>query len=75
MLLATVERAQQQSGQPLCWILAEMGLTRSVYYDWLEKARTGSLADRVVMPRSPLVALPEEIEAAVAYAEAHPRVC
>ena len=40
-LLATVERAQQHSGQPLCWILAEMGLTRSVYYDWLEKARTG----------------------------------
>ncbi|RLC63226.1 MAG: IS3 family transposase [Chloroflexi bacterium] len=73
VLLATVERAQQQSGQPLCWILGEMGLTRSVYYDWLEKARTGSLADRVVVPRSPLVALPEEIEAAVAYAEAHPR--
>jgi transposase InsO family protein len=68
-----VERAQQQSGQPLSWILAEMGLTRSVYYDWLEKAKTGSLADRVVVPRSPLVALPEETEAAVAYAKAHPR--
>ena len=59
ILLNTVARAQEQSNQPLSWILAELGLTRSVYYDWLEKAETGSLADHVVVPRSPLAALPE----------------
>ena len=73
VLLAAVARAQEQSDQPLNWILAELGLTRSVYYDWLEKAETGSLADHVVVPRSPLAALPEEIAAVVAYAKVHPR--
>ena len=60
VLLAIVERAQEQSGQPLSWILSELGLTRSVYYDWLERQKEGTLADRVVVPRSPLAALPEE---------------
>lgn len=73
ILLATVERVQEQSGQPVSWILVELGLTRSVYYDWLERERKGSLVDCVVVPRSPLVALHDEIEAAVAYAKAHPR--
>ena len=73
VLLATVARAQELSDQPLNWILDELGLTRSVYYNWLEKAVTGSLADHVVVPRSRLAALPEEIEAAVAYATARPR--
>ena len=73
VLLATVTRAQELSDQPLNWILDELGLTRSVYYDWLEKAQSGRLADHVVVPRSPLAALPEEIEAAVAYAKARPR--
>jgi len=71
--LATVERAQEQSGQPLSWILSELGLTRSVYYDWLERQKEGTLADRVVVPRSPLAALPEEVEATVGYAKAQPR--
>ncbi len=73
VLLNTVARAQEQSDRPLSWILAELGLTRSVYYDWLEKAEIGSLADRIVVPRSPLAALPEEIEAVVAYAKIRPR--
>ena len=64
-LLAIVERAQEQSGRPLSWILRELGLTRSVYYDWLERQKEGTLTDRVVVPRSPLAALPEEVEAAV----------
>jgi len=73
VLLATVTRAQELSDQPLNWILDELGITRSVYYDWLDKAQSGRLADHVVVPRSPLAALPEEIEAAVAYAKARPR--
>jgi len=73
VLLATVERAQEQSGQPMNWILSELGLTRSVYYDWLERQKEGTLADRVVVPRSPLAALPEEVEATVGYAKAQPR--
>jgi len=73
VLLAIVERAQEQSGQPLSWILSELDLTRSVYYDWLERQKEGTLADRVVVPRSPLAALPEEVEATVGYAKAQPR--
>jgi transposase InsO family protein len=73
VLLATVARARELSNQPLNWILDELGLTRSVYYDWLGKAEIGSLVDHVVVPQSPLAALPEEIEAAVAYAKTHPR--
>jgi hypothetical protein len=73
VLLNTVARAQEQSDQPLSWILAELGLTRSVYYDWLGRGKAGGLTDRVVVPRSPLAALPEEIEAAVDYAKARPR--
>ena len=73
VLLTTVVRVQEQSGQPLSWILAELGLTRSVYYDWLGRGKEGGLTDCVVVPRSPLAALPEEIEAAVAYAKARPR--
>jgi len=73
VLLATVARAQELSDQPLNWILDELGLTRSVYYDWLARGKEGGLTDRVVVPRSPLAALPQEIEAAVAYAKARPR--
>lgn len=73
MLLATVERSQEQSGQSMNWVLSELGLTRSVYYDWLERQKEGTLADRVVVPRSPLAALPEEVEATVGYAKAQPR--
>jgi len=73
MLLNTVTRAQEQSGQPLIWILAELGLTRSVYYDWIGRDKQGGLKDRVVVPRSSHAALPEEIEAAIMYAKAHPR--
>ena len=57
VLLNTVSRAQEQSGQPLSWILAELGLTSSVYYDWLGRGKEGGLTDRVVVPRSPLAAL------------------
>ncbi len=72
-MLAAVMRAQELSDQPLNRIPDELGLTRSVYHDWLEKAQGGRLADHVVVPRPCLAALPEEIEAAVAYAKAHPR--
>ena len=40
-LLATVERDQEQSDQPLSWFLAKLGLTRFVYYDWLGRERKG----------------------------------
>ena len=35
VLLTTVARAQEPSEQPLSWTLAKLGLTRSLYYDWL----------------------------------------
>ena len=39
VLLTTVARAQEQSDQPLNWILAELELTPSVYYDWLDREK------------------------------------
>jgi transposase InsO family protein len=68
-----VGRAQERSGQHLSWILHELGLTRSVYYDWLERLKEGTLSDRVVVPRPLLTILPEEVEAVAAYAKAHPK--
>ena len=73
VLLATIGRARQSGIRPLSWILSELGLTRSVYYDWLGKQKTGRLADRVVVPRSPLTVLPGEVKSAVEYAKIHPR--
>lgn len=73
VLLATVERAKEQGGHALSWVLRELGLSRSVYYDWLERAQEGTLADRVVVPRPLLTPLPEEVDAAVTYAKGHPR--
>jgi transposase InsO family protein len=73
ILLTTVNRAKEHTGMSLSWIMAELGLTRSVYYDWLERERNDALTDRMVVPRSPSVALPQEVEAVVAYAKAHPQ--
>jgi hypothetical protein len=50
VLLSTVERAQEQSGQPLSWILAQLELTRSVYYDWLEREKEGGGRDIAALP-------------------------
>jgi transposase InsO family protein len=73
VLLATIARARGSGGRSLNWILSELGLTRSVYYEWLGKQKIGKLADRVVVPRSPLKVLPEEVKSAVEYAKIHPR--
>ena len=72
-LLNTIARARKTGTRSLDWILSELGLTRSVYYDWLGKQKRGRLADRVVVPRSPLTVLPEEVKSAVEYAKTHPR--
>lgn len=55
------------------WVLSQLGVPRSVYYRWQGRLKEGSLQDRVVVPRSLLVALPQEEEAVVSYALAHPR--
>jgi len=73
ILLNTIARARKTGTSSLDWILSELGLTRSVYYDWLGKQKMGRLADRVVVPRSPLTVLSAEVKSAVEYAKAHPR--
>lgn len=73
ILLNTIARARQNETKSLNWILSEMGLTRSVYYDWLGKQKRGQLVDTVVVPRSPLAVLPEEVKSAVEYAKTHPK--
>jgi len=67
------EQVQKEVGRPLSWVLGQLGMPRSLYYRWQERLREDSLQDKVVMPRSPLVALPQEEDAVVAYALSHPR--
>lgn len=71
--MAVAEQVQKEVGRPLGWVLGQLGIHRSLYYRWQERVREGSLQDRVVVPRSPLAALPQEEDAVVAYALSHPR--
>jgi hypothetical protein len=72
VVLNTVARAQQQSAQPLKWILTEVVLpTPSTMTGWC--GEEDDLTNRVVVPRCPLATLPEEIEAVVVYAKVCPR--
>lgn len=73
VLLNTVTRTHKQGGQPLSWILAELGLTCYVYHDWPRRGKNGDLANCIVVPRSALAALLQEIEATIAKTRARDR--
>jgi putative transposase len=71
VILETVEETRERSGWTITGIVDALGLSRSLYYAWRRRASRlddisppGYLLDR---------ALPEEVEAVVAYALEHPR--
>lgn len=73
-VLATVEQTQRRSGWPLEAILCSLGVPRSVYFAWRERAQTGQLADAPRGPASYERLLPDEVAAIKAFALQHPRV-
>jgi len=72
-VLAVVRQAQARTGWPLPRILRRLGLSKSRYHAWAERAETATLDDLIRTPRSPWAALPEEVEAVIDYALAHPQ--
>jgi transposase InsO family protein len=70
--LALVQRTHERSRWPIRRILAALAVPRAVYYAWRDRATTDRLAD--TPPQAPRTAqlLPNEREAIVTYAQAHP---
>jgi len=72
--LALVERTRRRTGWTLRRILRRLGLPKQRYHDWKKRARADRLEVLVRGARSSVYEiLPEEREAIVAYALAHPR--
>ncbi len=75
LILETVQRAQERTGQPVGEILTQLEFPAATYYRWKTRAREGRLADRVVVPqRQALLPTPEEVAAVCAFARAHPQM-
>jgi len=74
VILETVQQAQAHCPErALKAILGDLGLPAATYFRWVERAATGDLADRVVVPhRLPVPPMPTEVEAVTGYAHDHP---
>lgn len=72
-VLELVARTRARTGWTLRRILKRLGLSKSRYHAWWRRAQAEALDDLVRPPRCPWQALPEEVEAVLAYALAHPR--
>lgn len=74
VILKTVQQAQVHCPErALEAILGDLGLPSATYFRWVERAATGHLADRVVVPHRPAVPpTPAEVEAVTGYAHDHP---
>jgi transposase InsO family protein len=54
-------------------ILNDLGLARTTYHQWQQRAGAGRLADRVVVPhRTPVPPTPQEVDIVTGYAHDHP---
>lgn len=71
--LAVVERTQRRTGWTIRRILKHLGLPKARYYDWRNRAEEDRLADARSVGICPWAILPEEREAAIEFALAHPR--
>lgn len=72
--LDLVHKTKQRSQWPLEWILACLGVSRSVYFAWRARAHRGQLEDRPRCPQSYDRLMPDEVEALKAFAWSHPKV-
>jgi putative transposase len=72
-VLAVVERAVKRSGWSVRRILRVLGIRRTVYYEWRERAAARRLDDLVPGGRCLSAILPEEKDAAIAFALKHPK--
>jgi transposase InsO family protein len=68
-----VEQAAQRCGWSVRRILKRLGIRRSVYYEWRQRAAERRLDDLVPGGHCLSAILPEEKEAVIGYALAHPR--
>jgi putative transposase len=71
-ILNDIELTNSRSQWPLPRILGVLGLNRSVYYAWKRRAEGDALADKSTGRESVFKILPEEEQAIVDYALAHP---
>lgn len=72
-LLATIAQARERTGWTVRRILTHLGLSTARYRDWTNRAVAERLTDhRPVAPRRDTI-LPEERQAVIAYALAHPK--
>lgn len=71
--LEVVERTRERTGWPLGRILNRLGLTRSRYYAWRERAAQVRLQDLVPAGVAYGRILPEEKEAVLLHALSHPK--
>lgn len=71
-ILNDIEMTNCRSQWPLPRILAILGLKRSVYYAWKQRAERDGLADKSTGRESVFKILPKEERAIVSYALAHP---
>lgn len=72
-MLELVEQAVARTGWSVRQVLKRLGLARTVYYEWRERAQAQRLDDLVPGGRCWTAILPEEKEAVIGYALAHPR--
>jgi transposase InsO family protein len=72
-VLVVVRQARARTGWPLGRILRQLGLAKSRYHAWARRADAETLDDLIRPPRSPWAVLPQEVEAVIGYALAHPQ--
>jgi putative transposase len=75
LILETVQRVRDRTGQSVDDILRQLTLPSATYYRWQGRQREGDLADQVVRsrPKAPLPT-PKEVAAARHFALAHPKM-
>src|SRR5262245_48638707 len=72
---ATVVQTRERSGWPAKQTLAALGIARRTYYRWLKEEKWAkSLPEAPVRPVQAYEALPEEKDAVLAHALAHPEL-
>lgn len=72
-ILDCIDQTRQRSRVGLEWVLDRLGIGRALYYRWQLRRRQGQLEDQQAPPVDLYQALPEEKEAVVQFALAHPR--